>query len=178
MGIVDYYRLPLKEWYWYRHEFHPDHPEPEFSKSGTPTKIELTASDTVLRDDGTQDTHLIATLKDDEGNWIGVKRKITLKVVAGPGIFPTGKTFVLDPDSENKSMLDGKGAIEFRSYYAGITRIVAESEGLKSAEITLRTTGDSTGESEADISTLYGSFMNNDGIILTDIEEASAYELY
>lgn len=66
-------------------------------------------------------------------NWIGVKRKITLKVVAGPGIFPTGKTFVLDPDSENKSMLDGKGAIEFRSYYAGITRIVAESEGLKSA---------------------------------------------
>ncbi|MFR7639644.1 MAG: glycoside hydrolase family 2 TIM barrel-domain containing protein, partial [Allobaculum sp.] len=34
MGIVDYYRLPLKEWYWYRHEFHPDHPEPEFSKSG------------------------------------------------------------------------------------------------------------------------------------------------
>ncbi|UNT92428.1 hypothetical protein [Allobaculum sp. Allo2] len=116
-------------------------------------------------------------MKDDEGNWIGVKRKITLKVVAGPGIFPTGKTFVLDPDSENKSMLDGKGAIEFRSYYAGITRIVAESEGLKSAAITLRTTGDSTGESEADISTLYGSFMNNDGIILTDIEEASAYEL-
>lgn len=177
MGIVDYYRLPLKEWYWYRHEFHPDHPEPEFSKSGTPTKIELTASDTVLRDDGTQDTHLIATLKDDEGNWIGAKRKITLKVVAGPGIFPSGKIFVLDPDSENKSMLDGKGAIEFRSYYAGITRIVAESEGLKSAEITLRTTGDSTEESEPDISTLYGSFMNNDGIILTDIEEASAYEL-
>lgn len=177
MGIVDYYRLPMKEWYWYRNQFNPEHPKPEFSKEGTPTKLELSASDLVLKDDGTQDTHLIVTLKDDEGNWIGEKRKITLTVTEGPGIFPTGKTFVMDPDSENKSMLDGKGAIEFRSYYAGTTTITAESEGLEPATITLTTVGDSMNESEPDISTMYGSFMNTDGIILTDIENASAYEL-
>ena len=177
MGIVDYYRLPMKEWYWYRKQYNPEHPDYESSKAGTPTKIQLTASDLVLSDDGRQDTHLIATLVDDHGDWIGAKRKVTLTVIDGPGIFPTGKTFIMDPDSENKSMLDGKGAIEFRSYYAGTTTIRAESEGLEPAEIMLTTTGNSKDESEPAIETMYGSFMNNSGIVLTDIENAPAYEL-
>lgn len=177
MGFVDYYRLPLKAWYYYRNKYNPEHPEPEFSQSGTPVKVVLEASDTELKDDGTQDTHLVATLVDENGNWIGEKRKITLKVLSGPGVFPTGKTFVLDPDSENKSMLDGRGAIEFRSYYAGPTVIEASAEGLASSTVEITTTGSSADEQEPAEETLYGAFMNNSGIVLTDIEEAPAYEL-
>lgn len=177
MGIVDYYRLPLKAWYYYRNKYNPEHPEPEFSTTGTPVKVSLEASNEQISDDGTQDTHLVATLVDGEGNWIGEKRKITLRVVSGPGVFPTGKTFILDPDNENKSMLDGKGAIEFRSYYAGTTVIEASAEGLESSTVEITTTGSSQEEKEPAIETLYGSFMNTSGIVLTDIEEAPAYEL-
>lgn len=176
MGIVDYYRLPHKAWYWYRNKYNPNHPEPEFSKEGTPVKVELSASSPTLSDDGQNDTHIIATLVDEQGNWIGDKRKITLRVLSGPGVFPTGKTFVFDPDNANRSMNDGKGAIEFRSHYAGTTIIEAQSEGLESSTITLVTTGDSIDETEPDIHTMYGSFMNEGGKILTDLKEAPHIE--
>lgn len=168
MGIIDYYRLPLQQWYYYR--YRNTGVEPEQSSEGTATRLSIEASDETITDDGTQDTHLIVTVEDDNGTWLNDEIAITLEVIDGPGIFPTGKTMEFVPGD---SMRDGKCAIEFRSYYPGVTTIRASADGLEPAEIQIATTGEE-GRVEPDISTMYGSFMSG-GNVPNPIEEAEPY---
>ncbi|MCI8306498.1 MAG: leucine-rich repeat protein [Lachnospiraceae bacterium] len=172
MGFIDYYRLPLQIWYYYREK--NTGVERECSTDGTAAKLSLTASDTVITNDGTKDTHLIVTVEDADGNWVNKEPDVILEIVEGPGIFPTGKTMSFKPGD---SMRDGKAAIEFRSYYAGTTTIEAYSPSnpdIEPASITITTTG-SGSQAEPDISTMYGAFMSNGGIVPNTVEEAEAY---
>lgn len=140
MGMIDYYRLPLNTWYWYR-EKNRGVPA-EHSIIGTATQMELTASENTMTNDGTEDVQIILTMKDEKGNWVNTVKKVTLEVVSGPGVFPSGKIYEFVP---GKTMLDGKAAIEFRSYYPGETVIRATSPGMQPAELRL-TTVDVRGE--------------------------------
>lgn len=134
MGIIDYYRLPLNSWYWYRE--HNRGIAPESSISGTASQIEITSSDSTITNNGTKDTQLIVTLKDADGNWVNETKTVTLKVESGPGIFPGGKTYKFTP---GKSMRDGKASIEFRSYYSGDSVISATADGLPVSTLTIHT---------------------------------------
>lgn len=107
MGFIDYSRLPLKAWYWYRQEY--TGVPAEFSKEGTGDHLELTASQTTIPNDGTADTHLIVTVKDENGDWVNQSPTVTLEVLEGPGVFPTGKVMTL---AGGNLMRDGKGATE------------------------------------------------------------------
>ena len=135
MGFIDYSRLPLKAWYWYRQTY--TGVPAEFSKEGTGDHLELTASQDTIPNDGTADTHLIVTVKDENGDWVNQSPTVTLEVVEGPGVFPTGKVMSL---TGGNLMRDGKGATEFRSYYSGTTVIEATAPGMEPAEITITTT--------------------------------------
>lgn len=146
MGMIDYYRLPLNTWYWYR-EHYTGVPA-EQSKRGTASQMELTASAATMTNDGTEDIQIILTMKDDADDWVNTVTKVTLEVVSGPGVFPTGKEYTFLP---NKTMIDGKAAIEFRSYYPGETIIRASANGMQPAELkvtTLNVTGTTEEEPE------------------------------
>lgn len=134
MGMIDYYRLPLNSWYWYRNQAFGT--APEQSISAPATKMQLTATNTTLQNDGKSDTQIILTMLNDDGAWVNDTREVTLTVVEGPGIFPGGKTYTFVPDD---TIRDGKAAIEFRSYFAGETIIKATAKGLPDATIKLTT---------------------------------------
>lgn len=143
MGMIDYYRLPLDTWYWYRENL-AGKARPEPAVEGVAHGLTLTADHMVISDDGTQDTQLVVTLRDAEGRRLSNPCQVTLSVVSGGGRFPTGKQFVLSP--EKGSFLDGLGAIELRGLYAGDTVIRAEAQGLLPAEIRIQVTGEAKGE--------------------------------
>ena len=168
MGMIDYYRLPTNTWYWYRKK--NTGVEPEASISGTAAKMEITASDTEITNDGKKDTKLIVTMKDADGNWVNDTRNVTLTVVKGPGIFPGGKSYTF---TAGNSIRDGKASIEFRSYYAGETVIRAQAEGLPDAEIKI-TTKDVTGnETETEPEDFYDA--TKWGTLTEKVEEPFAY---
>ncbi len=140
MGMIDYYRLPKRMWYWYRNEY-KQIPPPEWPEYGVPAKLELTASKTELKEtDGTDDIHLIVSVLNKDGKQISNCPNVTLSVESGPGIFPTGKQITFSADSDI-AIRDGKAAIEFRSYYGGTTKIRAYSPGLSDAFIEIKTKG-------------------------------------
>lgn len=138
MGFVDYYRLPLRSWYWYRHQLRGIAP-PAWPEPGTATALKLTADRTMVLTDGTDDVQLVVEIVDDTGRVMADERPVRLEVVQGGGIFPTGTSIELNPD--NKGLLDGRGAIEFRSYHAGPNRLWATAEGLAPSEITIEAVG-------------------------------------
>jgi hypothetical protein len=76
------------------------------------------------------------TVIDTNGRQISNTPPVTLEVVSGPGVFPTGKTIAFK-DNTDIPILDGQAAIEFRSYYAGTTVIRATSPGLPEARLTV-----------------------------------------
>ncbi|MEG1287215.1 MAG: NPCBM/NEW2 domain-containing protein [Clostridium sp.] len=135
MGMIDYYRLPLNTWYWYRED--KTGVAPESSKVGEATQIKLERSNEEMKNDGTSDNQLIVTMVDDEGNWVNDSKNVTLQVVDGPGVFPTGKTYEF---KVGDTMRDGKAAIEFRSFFSGETTIIATAGGLPETEIKITTT--------------------------------------
>lgn len=139
MGIIDYHRLPLDAWYWYR-EHLAGKPRPACAVEGVPHALTLTADRTVISDDGTKDAQLVATLRDAEGRRLSNPCQVTLSVVSGGGRFPTGTRFVMSP--EKGSFLDGLGAIELRGLYGGDTVIRAEAEGVIPAEIRIHVEGE------------------------------------
>ena len=52
-GIIDYFRLPKRQWYWYRNEY-LHIPPPAWPQHGTPAALKLTADKTTLKSvDGT-----------------------------------------------------------------------------------------------------------------------------
>ncbi len=141
MGFVDYFRLPKRQWYWYRNEYKKI-PPPEWPQAGTPAGLKLTADKTTLRSvDGTEDAQIIVTVVDKAGKAINNCPPVTLTVESGPGEFPTGPSITFAPDSDIE-IRDGMAAIEFRSYYAGQTVIRASSPGLKDATIKITSLGE------------------------------------
>ena len=145
MGIVDYFRLPKRAYYWYRNTYAKVGP-PTWPSSGTAAALQLTADKTSLSAvDGTDDTQLIVTVLDSKGAAISNNVPVTLSVSSGPGEFPTGTSITFTPagsgDQSDIAILDGKAAIEFRSYYAGTSVIKATSSGLTAATITITSQG-------------------------------------
>ena len=136
MGLVDYFRLPKQQWFWYRNVYKGIAPDKRPAK-GEPAAIILTADKKIIENaNGTDDVHIIATIVDKDGNAISNSPDLKMEIVSGPGEFPTGSSILFKADSDI-DIRDGKAAIEFRSYYAGKTIIEASSIGLKSAFITV-----------------------------------------
>lgn len=139
LGIIDYFRLPKRSWYWYRHEYAHKDP-PAWPVEGTPAKLRLEASKTKgIKADGTDDAQLIVTVLDSLGRELSDSPDVRLAVVSGPGEFPTGRSIDFSADSDIR-VQDGKAAIAFRAYYAGKTIVEATSPGLKPARVELEFT--------------------------------------
>jgi beta-galactosidase len=135
MGIVDYFRIPKRSYYWYRNAYAKVAP-PTWPTSGTP-RAEAHASTTTLSAvDGTQDAWLLVTVVDSSGKAISNNVTVTLTVTSGPGEFPTGPSITFTPGTAKPAsdiaILDGQAAIEFRTYYSGTSVITASSPGLTS----------------------------------------------
>lgn len=155
MGLVDYFRIPKRSWYWYQEAYakgNTNPREPEWPQKGTPAGIRLTADKTTLSaPDGTDDAHILITLLDASGKPVSNEIPVTLSIQSGPGEFPTGSSIRFMPPSEDEAsditIREGMAAIEFRSYYAGTTVIEAKVEGLPTSTITIQTLGIPTWES-------------------------------
>jgi hypothetical protein len=140
MGMIDYFRLPKNQWYWYRNEYKHIAP-PVSAIEGTPTKLRLTADkNSIANTDGTDDVFLTVSVLDKNGVQLSNSPDVTLQIVSGPGEFPTG-TSITFSNTSDIYIRDGKAAIEFRSYYGGKTIILATSKGLASDSIIIETKG-------------------------------------
>ena len=145
MGMVDYFRVPKRAFYWYR-EHYAGVPAPAWPSGNKPAKMALSADKTTISaPDGTDDVQLTVTLLDADGKPVDAAVPVTLSIVSGPGEFPTGPSIVFTPPGQGEdsdiSIRDGQAAIAFRSYYAGTTTIRASSPGLPDAALTLATAG-------------------------------------
>lgn len=140
MGIIDYFRIPKRAWYWYRNAYAHIAP-PIWPLVGIPAKLSLKASQKAgIKTDGTDDVHLLVQVTDKTGEVISNSPAVTFTVISGPGEFPTGRSIHFEEASDIRIM-DGQAAIEFRSYYAGKTLIRATSPGLESSEVALEFIG-------------------------------------
>jgi beta-galactosidase len=144
-GMVDYFRLPKRRWYWYRNAY-ANVPPPTWPVDGTPAGLKLEADKTSLSAvDGTDDAQLTVTVLDSKGTPISNNVPVTLSITSGPGEFPTGTSITFTPpggsDQSDIAILEGKAAVEFRSYYAGTTIIKATSPNLTEATITIISQG-------------------------------------
>jgi hypothetical protein len=140
MGMVDYFRLPKRQWYWYRNEY-LHLPPPDWPTPGTPAALRLTADKTVIHGtDATDDAQIIVTVVDAAGHPISNSTQFNLFIESGPGEFPTGPTINFASNSDI-AIRDGQAAIEFRSYYAGTTVIRARAPGLPDATLSILTEG-------------------------------------
>jgi hypothetical protein len=141
MGLVDYFRLPKRQWYWYRNEYlHV--PPPTWPAEGVAAALTLTADKTTLQSvDGTDDAQIIVTVVDKDGKWVSNCPTVAMAIESGPGEFPTGPSITFAPDSDI-AVRDGRAAIEFRSYQAGTTTLRATSAGLKDAVIQITSLGE------------------------------------
>lgn len=140
MGIVDYFRLPKRAWYWYRNEYGHEAP-PAWPQEGVPARLRLEASKTTgILADGTDDVQLVVTVLDRDGRELSNSPDVTLSVLSGPGEFPTGRSITFSADSDIR-IADGKAAMALRAYYAGHTVVEASLSGLESGRVQLEFTG-------------------------------------
>jgi hypothetical protein len=138
---VDYFRLPKRQYYWYRNE-NLHNPPPAWPANGTPAMLKISADKTTLHSvNGTDDAQIIVTVADKDGNAISNCPPVTLTIESGPGEFPTGPSIEFAADSDI-AIRDGLAAIEFRSYYSGKTLIRATSPGLKDATVEITSLGE------------------------------------
>ena len=134
MGIVDYFRIPKRSWYWYRNEYRQI-PPPAWPAEGTPARLALEATKTVgVLADGTDDVQLTVSVLNAAGERLSNSPPVKLTVISGPGEFPTGRSILFEKDSDIR-ILDGQAAIGFRSYYAGKAIVEATSPGLSPARV-------------------------------------------
>ncbi|MDP4181207.1 MAG: glycoside hydrolase family 2 TIM barrel-domain containing protein, partial [Bacillota bacterium] len=91
MGMVDYFRLPKRSWYWYRNEYLKIAP-PTWPAAGTASGLKLTADKTTITNDGTDDCQLIVKVVNSAGTQISNSPDVKLSIVSGPGQFPTGSS--------------------------------------------------------------------------------------
>ena len=140
MGLLDYFRLPKRQWFWYRNEYRKI-PPPAWPVAGVSAGLRLTADKTTLKNaDGTDDAQIVVTVVDANGKALSNCVPVTLSVESGPGEFPTGPSIRFTPNSDI-DIRDGQAAIEFRSLYAGVSVIKATSPGLGCATIQITTGG-------------------------------------
>lgn len=139
-GIIDYFRIPKRAYYWYRNEYAGIAP-PECPTEGEPTalKIESTKTKGILTD-GTDDVRLTVSVLDASGRLISNSPDVRLRIVSGPGEFPTGREICFSKNSDIQ-ILDGLCAIEMRAYQSGKTVVEATSDGLASGTIELEFVG-------------------------------------
>lgn len=136
MGIVDYFRIPKRSWYWYRHTYKGIAP-PVWPKDEDAALLEIKPSKiTGIRADGTDDVRLDITVCSRDGGVVNRSPAVTLKVLSGPGVFPTGKSITFESGSDIR-ILEGQAAITLRSYYAGKTVVEASSAGLPSSRVSV-----------------------------------------
>jgi len=140
MGFIDYFRLPKRQYHWYREHYRGVKPS-AWPVAGTPARLHLAASQATIRGtQGLDDAHLVVTVQDEAGRALSNSPDVTLSILSGPGKFPTGRRISFG----NRSMVairDGQAAISFRSYEAGESVIEATSPGLAPARVTVTTTG-------------------------------------
>ncbi len=122
-GLYDYHRLLKRE----HASYHPDGFTPPLH--GTPAELGLTADKLEVRTDGSDDTQLIITVLDADGNWVDETVSITMKVVSGPGLLPTGREWETDTSHI------GRQAIEMRLRKPGTAVVEVTSPGLAPARI-------------------------------------------
>jgi len=140
MGMVDYFRLPKRQWYWYRNEY-LHIPPPAWPVLGTPAKLQLTADKTIIHGtDAMDDAQVVVTVLGADGKPISNSPEVTLTIESGPGEFPTGPSIAFSPDSDI-AIRDGQAAIELRSYYGGTTVIRAHATDLEDATLSIMTEG-------------------------------------
>ncbi|MBR4620409.1 MAG: beta-galactosidase [Salinivirgaceae bacterium] len=139
-GIIDYFRIPKRAYYWYRNEYAGIAP-PEWPTEGEPAalKIESTKTKGILTD-GTDDVRLIVSVLDASGRLISNSPDVRLRIVSGPGEFPTGREICFSKNSDIQ-ILDGLCAIEMRAYQSGKIVVEATSDGLTSGTIELEFVG-------------------------------------
>jgi beta-galactosidase len=138
MGMVDYFRLPKRQWFWYRNAYRGIAP-PEWAKPGIAAALRLSSSSPVIQHaDGTDDVQLVVTVVDAQGRAISNTPPVRLAIESGPGELPTGRAITFAPDSDIQ-ILDGQAAIAMRSWQSGVTRLRATSPGLKDGVLQIRT---------------------------------------
>ena len=140
MGMIDYFRLPKQQWYWYRHAYRGIAP-PEPARPGQPVALRLEAdAPTLTGADGTGDVQLHVSVLGADGNRLANSPPVELAIVDGPGEFPTGRTIRFAPDSDIV-IRDGEAAMELRSYQSGSIHLRATSPGLRPADLVIRAQG-------------------------------------
>jgi hypothetical protein len=140
MGIIDYFRIPKRAWYWYRNAY-KNIPPPAWPEPGIPAKLRLEADKlTPVKTDGTDDVHLLVTVLDANNKPVSNTPPVELRIESGPGEFPTGTAIRFDAQTDIR-IQDGQAAIECRSFYAGKTVIHATSPGLEPAVVQIRFEG-------------------------------------
>ncbi len=138
MGMIDYSRLPKRQWYWYRNAYRGIAP-PVWPEAGQPAAIRVTSSAPVIRHaDGTDDVQLVVTVVDATGKLLSNNPPVHLSLEAGPGELPTGRSIDFTPDGDIP-IRDGQAAIAMRSWQAGTTEIRATSPGLRDGILTVKT---------------------------------------
>jgi hypothetical protein len=138
MGLIDYFRLPKRQYYWYRNAY-AHVPPPVWPVAGTPAALRITTSSpTIARADGTDDVQVIVSVVDAQGRRLSNSPPVHLAIEAGPGELPTGRAIDFRPDSDIL-IRDGEAAIAMRSWQAGVTRLRATSPGLTDGFVTVRT---------------------------------------
>ncbi|MEI6493950.1 MAG: discoidin domain-containing protein, partial [Verrucomicrobiota bacterium] len=138
--------LPKRAFYWYR-ENYAGVPAPKWPVDGKPAKIELAADKTTIASaDGTDDVQVTVSLLGSGGERVNAEVPVTLSVVSGSGEFPTGPSITFTPPSKGEAsdiaIREGQAAIAFRSNFGGETTLRAESPGLPSATLKIRTLGE------------------------------------
>ncbi len=139
MGLVDYFRIPKRGWYWYRN-YYRHIPPPAWPREGVAAGLRLSADKRSAGTDGTDDIRLMVTVVDASGTPISNSPPVDLTVVSGPAAFPTGPGIHFASGSDIP-ILDGQAAIECRAWYAGRSVVRATAPGLRPATIELHFTG-------------------------------------
>ena len=71
--MIDYYRLPLDTWHWYREKF-KGIPVPEHAENGKTDRIVLKTDRDKIKCDGTEDIYLYVVLLDEMGKEFAERR--------------------------------------------------------------------------------------------------------
>lgn len=91
MGIVDYFRIPKRSWYWYRNEYTRWHRR-NGQGEGIPAQLRLEASRTGdILTDGTDDVQLMVTVLNAAGKPVSNSPAVELRLDFRSGRISNGK---------------------------------------------------------------------------------------
>lgn len=139
MGMIDYARLPLRQWFWYRNEY-AKIPPPTWAQNGVAHKIKINVDKNNLRADGTDDVFCHLQIVDADGKVIRDSRDVTLAIISGGGELPTGKSITFKHNTPI-DIREGEAATTLRAWHNGEIILRATAENLLSDEITITAHG-------------------------------------